>query len=207
MSRSSIGCWVWKILVRLLRIDVGRISKVNDRATFLHISSLPEPFHSSCKTLTQLSTIKGIRLRSTWRAKQGPGSTLIEMEMPAVRAAIAAIFSAPTYCFSEHRCRRGGMDGILSLIGSKSKPPPHSSSFHRLSRPIRGQISWLSPSGSLSQGYRHNRRHAGRNVFFSFRFFIFFFIRFFSSYFVTSIHAPLSLFSFYTDNAAMLPLS
>lgn len=129
-AEGFIGCWVWKILVRLLRIDAGRISKVNDSSAFLHIiSSLPESFHSFCKTLTQLLTIKGTRLRSMWHAKQGPGSTLMEMEMSAVRAVIAAISSAPTYCLSEHCRRGGGMDRVLSLIGSKSKPPPLSLSF------------------------------------------------------------------------------
>lgn len=53
----------------------------------------------------------------------------MEMEMSAVRAVIAAISSAPTYCLSEHRRRGGGMDRVLSLIGSKSKPPPLSLSF------------------------------------------------------------------------------
>lgn len=46
----------------------------------------------------------------------------MEMEMLAVWAAIAAIFSAPTYCLSERRRREGGMDGVLPLTGSKSKP-------------------------------------------------------------------------------------
>lgn len=46
----------------------------------------------------------------------------MEMETLAVRAAIAAIFSGPTYCLSVHRRWEGGMDGVLPVIGSKSKP-------------------------------------------------------------------------------------
>lgn len=47
----------------------------------------------------------------------------MEMEMLAGRAAIAAIFSAPTCCLSEYHRRGGGMDGVLPLTGSKSKSP------------------------------------------------------------------------------------
>lgn len=128
-AAAFIGGWVWKILVLLLQLDVGRISKVNDRASFLHISSLPEPFHSFCKKLSQLSTVKGTCLLSSWQAKQGPGNMLMEMEMPALLGEIAAIFSAPTYCLSKDHRRRGEMDRVPSLIGSKSKPHLLSPSF------------------------------------------------------------------------------
>lgn len=114
--------------------------------------------------------------------------------MLAVWAAIAAIFSAPTYCLSEHRRREGGMDGVLPLTGSKSKPS--------LSSPAAaGQSEGRSDGSHLKARYLKvaaataDIREGISSLFIQvFPFFPSDF--FFFSCFVTSVHAPFFFFLF-----------
>lgn len=123
----------------------------------------------------------------------------MEMEMSAMRAVIAAMFSAPTYCLCEHRRSGGGMDRVLSLIGSKSKPPllslpqPANQRADQSTLTLRLTISRLPPQ---PQTYRKeiSSFHSG------FLFFIWFFPP------TLSLQST-RLFSLHTGSAALLSLS
>lgn len=109
----------------------------------------------------------------------------MEIETLAVRAAIAAIFSGPTFCLSVHCRWEGGIDGVLPVIGSKSKsircPPITFKALY-----LKVTAATVDTQEKISS------------------LFIQVFTVFFS-FFVTSVHAP--LFSLHTDPAVLLFVS